>query len=486
MSGLKEKVAAALATEPVVLSPSSPYKSAEKFLQRRYTGADGLCRLISYRDSFYEWTGTHYREMDREDLRAEVWKFLQAARVMIQAKEDETPTTGPFNPNTTKVNVVTDAARSQVIIKAHVDAPAWRPGSLGECLYPAGEMLACQNGLLHLPTQTMIPRTPELLSFNALDFDFDPAAPAPVEWVKFLHSMWPNDPESIATLQEIFGYHVSNDLSQQKLFMLIGPKRAGKGTIARVLRRVLGECNVAGPTLRSLSENFGLEPLIGKRAAIIADARIGGGSDQSIVVERLLSISGEDALTVHRKYKSAWNGKLGARVLLLSNELPRFTDTSATIASRFIILKFTESFYDREDRGIERRVMCELPGILRWSLDGLTRLNRRGHFIMPASAKAEVERMEELSSPILAFVRDRCELGSTFSVPINDLFGAWETWCHARGLPAGSSISFSNALHSAVPSVRRERPRVEGDRVRVFAGIGLAAAGGEVVHDRST
>src|SRR5262249_2826381 len=148
-------------------------------------------------------------------------------------------------------------------------------------------------------------------------------------------------------LQEIFGYMLSGDLSQQKLFMLVGPKRAGKGTIARVLRQLLGERNVVGPTLRSLSENFGLEHLIGKRLAIIGDARIGGGSDQNVVVERLLSISGEDALSVSRKFKAAWDGILGVRVMLLSNELPRFTDASATIASRFVILKFENSFFGR-------------------------------------------------------------------------------------------------------------------------------------------
>ena len=341
----------------------------------------------------------------------------------------------------------------------------------------AGDVLACQNGLLDISTRDLYSHTPELLNFNALDFNYDPKTPEPVEWLKFLHSIWPNDPESISTLQEIFGYLLSHDLSQQKLFMLLGPKRAGKGIIARVLRRQLGVDNVAGPTLAQLSENFGLEPLIGKRLAIIGDARIGGGSDQNVVVERLLSLSGEDPLTVHRKFKSAWNGQLGVRVILLSNELPRFSDTSATIASRFIILKFSESFYGREDHSIERRVMRELRGILRWALDGLNRLSGRGHFIMPASARAEAERMEELSSPILAFVHDRCELSSTFSVPVNDLFNQWKAWCDARNLPAGSLISFSNALHSAVASVKTSRPRVEGDRVRVFAGIGLAAGG---------
>lgn len=57
--------------------------------------------------------------------------------------------------------------------------------------------------------------------------------------------------------------------------MIVGPKRSGKGTIARVLTHMLGRDNVANPTLSGLSSQFGLAPLIDKRAAIISDARLG-------------------------------------------------------------------------------------------------------------------------------------------------------------------------------------------------------------------
>src|SRR5262245_16309554 len=96
-------------------------------------------------------------------------------------------------------------------------------------------------------------------------FAYDPKAPQPAEWLEFLGTLWPDDNEGISTLQEIFGYFLSGDLRQQKLFLLVGPKRAGKGTIARVLRMLLGHENVSGPTLSSLGQPFGLEPLIGKR-----------------------------------------------------------------------------------------------------------------------------------------------------------------------------------------------------------------------------
>ena len=95
---------------------------------------------------------------------------------------------------------------------------------------------------------------------------------------------------------------LSADTSQQKMLLIVGPKRSGKGTIGRVLQALLGHSNVVGPTLASLQTNFGLAPLIGKPLAIISDARLGGRSDQASIAERLLSISGEDAVTIDRKF----------------------------------------------------------------------------------------------------------------------------------------------------------------------------------------
>jgi hypothetical protein len=36
----------------------------------------------------------------------------------------------------------------------------------------------------------------------ALDYDIEPNAPSPTEWLTFLEGLWPNDPESVGLLQE--------------------------------------------------------------------------------------------------------------------------------------------------------------------------------------------------------------------------------------------------------------------------------------------
>jgi hypothetical protein len=169
---------------------------------------------------------------------------------------------------------------------------------------------------------------------TAVPFDYEKDASEPSRWFGFLRDLWGEDVDSVKALQEFFGYVVSGRLDMHKILLLVGPTRAGKGVIARTLTAMVGQDNVAGPTLSSLAGEFGLAPLLGKPLAIVSDARLSGRGSQ-VVVERLLAISGEDTITVNRKYKEQWSGKLPSRFMVISNELPQLGDASAAIAGRF-------------------------------------------------------------------------------------------------------------------------------------------------------
>ena len=94
----------------------------------------------------------------------------------------------------------------------------------------------------------------------------------------------------------------------------------------------------------------------------------------SLVAERLLAISGEDTLTIDRKYREPATLQLPTRIVVLSNELPRLADASGALASRFVTLVSSRSFYGKEDTGLTEKLLAELPGILNWALDGAERL----------------------------------------------------------------------------------------------------------------
>jgi putative DNA primase/helicase len=423
--------------------------------------ADGARPLRRWRGAWYLWApeAGHYRALGSDALTRILYRSLDTMGAKISS------------------NGVRDLREALVALDGvlidGVEAPVWIDGGTHDPL----ETVVCPNGLLHLPTMQITPPTPDFFALSALGVPYDPSAPQPVRWLAFLREIFDGDEEAIAALQEFVGYYLVPDTRQQKILLLVGPKRSGKGTIARVVSALLGADSVCGPTLASLGTNFGLQPFIGKQLAIVADARLSNRSDLAQVTERLLSISGEDAQTIDRKFREAWTGQLPTRFLLLTNELPRFQDASATIASRFVALRMPKSFYGKEDPGLTSRLLTELPGILNWAIAGWHRMHKRGYLLQPA-ASAEVQReMEDLASPVGAFVRERCELGAGFEVAKEKLYAAYCAWAMRAGIkPIGESV-FGRDLRAVDGSINNTRPREGDKRVQAYSGIRLVMRG---------
>ena len=183
----------------------------------------------------------------------------------------------------------------------------------------------------------------------------------------------------IQLLQEWFGYCLLPDTSQQKILAINGPLRSGKSTITRVLRASLGIRNVACPSIRSLSGQFGIWGLLDKLVAIVPDAML--LRPCPALEELLKSISGEDAVDIHRKGLPPLTGvKLPARIVIVSNDPPQFCDPSGAMEQRILSLRTHRSLFGKEDITLTNTFLGELPGILNWAIQGRERLHSRGHF----------------------------------------------------------------------------------------------------------
>lgn len=453
--------------------PGAPLDVARK-LYASYRTAEGLRTLVAWRGGWQRWQRTHWAELDTAKLRAEVYHVLGGVDYMRPVREkgvivDYERT--PWDPNKRKVADVLETMSAVGHLSADIDPPTWIEHH--EVDSPAVQMIACRNGVLDMSTRELTGHTPALFNAVSVPFDYQPDAAEPTAWLEFLTSVWPDDTKSIALLQEYFGYVLSGRTDMQKLLLLIGPTRSGKGTIARLLADLVGRGHVAGPTLSSLGTNFGLAPLLGKPLAIIADARL-GNSPAHTVVERLLSITGEDLLTVDRKFREPWSGRLPTRLVVLSNELPRFRDSSAAIAGRMLVVQMHHSFLGREDRTLDQRLTVELPGILNWALEGLDRLTRTGRFTVPASSEDATKLMMDLASPVSAFVRECCIREPNASVARDVLYDAWKRWAEDNGHMGGAKSTFGRDLRAVVPDIRDTQPRSDdGSRVRHYERIRL-------------
>jgi putative DNA primase/helicase len=257
-----------------------------------------------------------------------------------------------------------------------------------------------------------------------------------------------------------------------RALLVIGPPRAGKGTIADVLSNLVGRAAVAAPTLGSLATSFGLQPLIGKRLALVADAHLSGRADEALIVEHLKTITGGDWQSISRKGIGAWHGRLGVRFCIFANEMLNLRDASGALASRFVVLKLTQSFAGREDIRLADQLREELPGILEWALDGLDRLRARQSFRQPRSALDAVGDIQRMGSPVATFVDERCVVSEDASVLCSVLYAEWRQWCAAMGLEPGGANTLSRRLKSACPDIETVK-ETSGARGLLYRGLRL-------------
>ena len=443
-------------------TPSDPVGVAWEFLERYRRG--DVFTLRSWRGSWVKWERGVWSVTEDDEIREELYKALATGTYL-----GKDGVARWWYPTRRKIADVEHAMKAITRLSETAEPGDWI-GDAGEAT-ATSELVSVENGILHIPTRKLTKHNPDLFNLVQVPFEYVSDALTPDRWVKFLEELWPDDPSSALALQEWFGYVVSGRTDLHKMFLLIGPTRAGKSVLARVLGALVGRDSVVWPSLAAVGTNFGLQPLIGKALAIIPDARLGRGASQ--IVERLLTISGEDGITVDRKYKEPWTGQMTARFMIISNEIPRFGDASGAIAKRFVLLTLRQDWLGREDTSLADELLTELGGIFKWALDGLDRLTGNGAFEEPAASREAISTMEDLTSPVAAFARDRCNLGHRYEIPVKDLFAAWKDWCGRNENNPGTTAIFGRNLSAAFPAIRRTRPSGEGRRPYVYQGVAL-------------
>jgi len=448
-----------LESEPVEDTAGwDPVRKADSFVRNVMNHADGPL-LRRWRGDFYFWDEDDgsYSMQTEEEVESALYQALKL----------------------TKRSVVGDVRHALIAVPGVLIDKK----NLGEWLGASPttasplDLAATPGGVLNLLTGELLPASPNYFATTSLGVRYDPKAPEPTRWLAFLKELWPDDPDSIRTLQEWCGYNLTRDTRQQKMLLLVGAKRSGKGTIMRILTSLLGQASVSSPTLAQLGTNFGLQPLIGKTAAIVGDARLGNRADISQVVERLLSVSGQDSQTIDRKHQAAWNGYLSVRFSIVSNELPRFNDASGALASRFLTLQLSRSWIGQENTGLTDELLTELPGILNWAIEGFRTLRARGRFAPPSSSDEAGDELSDLASPVGAWVRERTQRTTerALYVTVEKAYADYRTWCNNNGHVALSNLTFGRDIR-AVSGCERVRARELGTERRFWQYAGLRLA----------
>lgn len=447
--------------------------------------AQCMPHLIRASDEFLEYHENAYRSLTKATVRSAVQGWMASG---VNAETGET-----CYPNKTDLDNVMDMLAGEVHRNEYeAKPPTWF--DYWEGIDPEPTMcIAARNGILDVATDSLMPLTPRFFTRNGLTFDYDPNAPEPEHWLNFLESIWPlpeGQPNHDA-LQEIMGHLLTGDSKYQKVFMLVGPPRAGKGTITRVITAMCGEGNVAEQSAHDLGENFGMANLVGKQVLIVPDLRLDRSSKTGKIMELLLNISGGDRVGVNRKFKDMETMRLNTRVVIATNKELMLPDQSGAFNARLVPLVFHKSFVGREDRELDDKLAPELPSIMNWALAGLKRLEgrrdefgRHTGFTPTPDGKESLQEIARHSAPIKAFLEEWCELSGELVASKTHLFDVFEAWCEEHDIRTRYfSETFAKDLRVASGYVvDSARMTLDGHSTRVFTGIGLKDGAEDLLH----
>ena len=351
------------------------------------------------------------------------------------------------------------------------------------------DLVLASNGILNVGTGELIPHTGRYFATGLPDWAYDPDATCPL-WLEKLGE-WLH-PSFHPTLQEFMGYLLTPDTSAQMFLAMIGAKRGGKSTITEIMEALVGSEHHASPTLQSLSGDFGLEPLVDKRLAIIPDAHDTDVSRRATAIQHIKSVTGNDRITVNRKNKTELPSiKIPARIVLVANKHPKFIDKSGALADREIVLVFESSFSKVRDTELGSKLRAQLPGIANWALEGLHRLRANGNrFTIGERGRKAQRELVQSQSPALRFATECLIVTGNKAdfVPDSAVFAVYEHWARSmEGMSARETRNKSDFKADLLAALaeqgvrftqrRRRNPACwthgNGVKARGFAGVKL-------------
>lgn len=440
---------------------------AEQFLhKRKLVLLDGTRHLRFWRRDAYCYvpeTGA-WKKWDRGDFRSEVIKFLQAdTKMRKRAKANF-------------ANDVIENIEALTIIPSNTLVPGFLNDDAGK-----DQFILMRNGILKLADflagkdVVLLPHTPDFFSTAALPFSYDARAGA-TTWEKFLNQMMPSKAAE-ELLQEWFGYCLIFDTSYHKFMLLIGEGANGKSVICVVLRSLLGGENVSAVALEQFNpiRTFPLAATYGKLANVMEEIGEMNKAEEGVLKN---FVSGGQ-FTVERKHRDPFEFYPTARLTFASNVLPRFSDRSDGLWRRLLPIVLTKQVIDESKQ--DKRLVSpefwlqsgELSGILNWALEGLRRLRKRGHFVLPLESKDALNRYKDEANPARLFLDETCLESPGARASSRELYVRYHQWMEDHGMKPLGEIQFSREVKRRFPNVCQSQNahRIGRERSRVWEGL---------------
>lgn len=287
-----------------------------------------------------------------------------------------------------------------------------------------------KNTRLDVRTGELLPFDPDVIDFARIPVEYNPDAYC-ADLDKMLNRVFRHDREVINLFEEMVGYTLIKNCRFRKGFLLYGGGSNGKSTILNLLKKFIGEENLATVELSKLGDTFLTAELENKLVNIGDDIDAREIADTGTIKKLFTG----ESMTVQRKFESPFILKNHAKMIFSCNELPRIVDKSHGMYSRLMLIPFTATFSpDDEDFDpfIEEKITTDeaLSYLLNIALRGLRRLLHNNKFTNPAVVQAAVEEYKNSNSTVLTWVDDEgVERAQLLRSTTDKLYSDFCDWC---------------------------------------------------------
>ena len=463
---------------PDILADDIAANIARRFIEDEHRQGD-IVTLRSYHGGWCRWNGHCYKEIQPDIIRGELYAFLDGKH-FVQTDGQGNDKVVPYKATRNKINDLLDAF-SQWCPVYH-DPPAWLHNT---DLPDPKDLIMFKNGMLDVNAYTegnivMYDPDPSMFTLTCCPYDFDEDATSEFA-EQFLLDTYNGDELAVALVWEWLGYQLTSDMSMEKMMLLYGEPRSGKGTILDMMRATIGFDMCCSGLFKGITGQFGLETFIGKLACIFDDVRNPNRATLDEALEIILQIVGNGSVYVNKKTVRALpQVNLKTRFTMAMNEIPSFVDHSRALESRLLVLYHPNSHVDDPDPTIKTRILEEARDgrMINFALQGLKRLRNNGEFSVPEAHKLVMDQFKALATPVSTFLDDCCELNTEgcdedFMTPKNDVFAAWCGWCKRNIRKPGLPEQFSKWLMGHAPMIKTARRRTDEGRKWFYTNIQL-------------
>ena len=126
--------------------------------------------------------------------------------------------------------------------------------------------------------------------------------------------------------------------------------------------------------------------------------------------------------------------KVQFKIILMTNHRPIIEGGDYAIWRRIYLIPFNAVFKKGENRDdtIPARLDAELPGILRWCVEGCMEWQKHG-LQPPEIVRAATQQYKDDQDILSQFFDETCVLKPQAQVTAKAFYAAYESWCHENG-----------------------------------------------------